>query len=204
MYLYHILSRDKDTLIRKIYEIQKLSATKFDWYSTIMSERNQYGITLTDAEIQAMSKHRFKTIVNSSINKFAFTKLINSAKNQSKCDGILKGLNANKIHIQKYLLSGQLNVEEQQLLYILRSNSFNVKQKFSYLFKDDMKCRACEDNQSEESVMHFVLHCSAFKEERNGHSLHLEDIFGPSEKQISFIKIFKHIARKWKLILEIT
>ena len=142
--------------------------------------------------------------MNKSVNKFAFSKLLNSARNQSKCKGIIKGLNVDKMNIQKYLICDKLQVEEQQLLYVLRSKSFKVKLNFSHMFVNNLKCRACNNDQYEESLEHFARICTAFSEERNGKVLNVEDIFGTLEEQIAFIKTFKHIARKWKLILEIT
>ena len=112
-------------------------------------------------------------------------------------------MNVNKMSVQKYLLSDKLLVEEQQLLYKLRTKTFNVKLNFSYMFKDDMKCRACEDICYVESVEHFTQNCEAFKEERDGKVLNVEHIYGPLEEQIPFIKTFKHIARKWNLIQEL-
>ena len=52
-------------------------------------------------------------------------------------------------------------------------------------------------------VEYFSTNCEMFKEERDGKQLKIGDIFGPIEKQITFIKSFKLIARKWKLIQEI-
>ena len=41
-----------------------------------------------------------------------------------------------------------------------------------------------------------------FLKERQNEILNVSDIFGPLELQIRFVKIFKRIARKWRLIIE--
>ena len=68
--------------------------------------------------------------------------------------------------------------------------------------KDNMICRACVDPQSIESEIHLSQSCVMFQTERNGEILDWEDVFSSIDVQIRFIKKFKLIARKWKLILE--
>ena len=63
--------------------------------------------------------------------------------------------------------------------------------------------RACSDPQSEESEIHFSQSCVQFHNERNGEILNSEDVFSSLDTQISFIKKFKIVARKWKILLEI-
>ena len=88
-------------------------------------------------------------------------------------------------------------------MFSLRSFTFQVKTNFRYLYKDDMTCRACMDQQSEESEIHFSQVCAQFRNERKGETLNFEDVFSSLDVQISFIKKFKIVARKWKLLLEI-
>ena len=66
-----------------------------------------------------------------------------------------------------------------------------------------MTCRACKKADTLEDENHFCTTCSTFEEERDGLSLQIEDIYGGLNVQIKFIKKFKVIARKWKLILEL-
>ena len=78
-----------------------------------------------------------------------------------------------------------------------------MKNNARYLY-DDMTCRACMDPHAEESVIHFSQTCPTFQEERRNEILQVEDIFGTLHKQIAFIKTFKIINRKWKLILDMS
>ena len=149
-----------------------------------------------------MSKGKFKSIVNQKVNKFAFKSLIETAKSQSKCQLMLRNINENDIKIQKYLISEKLVKEEQLLLFSLRSFTFPVKSNYRYLHENSMSCRACFDPLSEESEVHFSQSCEMFHKERDGEKLNFEDVFASIEFQIRFIKRFKIIARKWKLLLE--
>ena len=126
-----------------------------------------------------------------------------TAKSQSKCQSILKNIDENNIKIQKYLISSELVKEEQILIFSLRSFSFPVKSNLRYLHESDLKCRACHEPDSIENEIHLCQSCSVFSSERGDTCLNFEDVFGPVDNQMKFIKRFKVIARKWKLLLEI-
>ena len=140
-------------------------------------------------------------VVNESVNKFAFSWLLKKARAQSKCEGIVNNLKSDTLKIQCYLLSDSFSKEEVQLLFQLRSRSFPVKSNMKTQFVNDMKCRVCL--KSFENEIHLARDCEMFTEERGINDLYVEDIFGPTQMQIKFIQVFKIIARKWKLLLEI-
>ena len=89
------------------------------------------------------------------------------------------------------------------LLFSLRSFTFPVKTNFKYLVDNNMRCRGCQDPLSIENVEHIPKSCRIFKNERHNDVIDFENVFGPLDDQIRFVKKFKVIARKWKLILEI-
>ena len=71
--------------------------------------------------------------MNTIVYIFEFSKLLSSAEKQSKCAEIIKDMNVNRMHTQKYLLTGNMSVEEQQLLFKLRSKTINDNLNLSYL-----------------------------------------------------------------------
>ena len=185
-----------------MYTIQTIKPVKNDYAVMISEEKQRYKIDLSDGEIQSMSKGQFKNYVNEKVNKFALNSLITTARKQSKCQFMLKTINESNMKIQKYLVCDELTKEEQLLLFSLRSFTFQVKTNYQYLHRDNMICRACSDPQSVESEDHFSRSCHQFANERNGENLNCEDVFSSLDDQISFIKKFKIIARKWNLLLE--
>ena len=150
-----------------------------------------------------MSRGKYKKLVSESVDRYAFNKMIMIAKRQTKCQSILKSIDENNMRIQKYLLSSELVKEEQVLLFTLRSYSFQVKSNYRYLHENNLTCRACKQPDSVENEIHLCQTCEVFSEERGDTFLNFEDVFGPLEEQIRFIKRFKIIARKWKLLLDI-
>ena len=169
----------------------------------ISEERERYNIQLSDEEIQQMSRGRLKKLVSESVDSYAFSKMIMIAKRQTKCQSILKTIDENNVCIQKYLISSKLVKEEQVLLFTLRSYSFQVKSNYRYLHENNLACRACKQPDSVENEIHLCQTCEVFSEERGDTFLDFEDVFGPLEAQIKFIKRFKILARKWTLLLDI-
>ena len=167
MFFREIMSRDNDELIKKVYSVMKLKPVRHDWSEMIRDEKNKYGIVLSDEEIGAMSKNKFKAIVNNSVTKFAYKSLLTKAKTQSKCLNIVDSLNEDSWKIQRYLTCESMTKEEQQLCFILRSRSFLVKTNYKSQFENDMTCRGCHDPTSVENEIHVVSECLFLKDERN-------------------------------------
>ena len=71
MYLWHILSRDKEELISKIYEAQKYEVNKGDWVRIMQEEREKYDILESDDDISKISQERFRNIVNKKVYSYA-------------------------------------------------------------------------------------------------------------------------------------
>ena len=71
MYLWEILHRDKDELIRKVYEAQKLQYCKGDYFQIVKEERMKYDISESDDDIAKTSQDKFRKIVEKKVNQFA-------------------------------------------------------------------------------------------------------------------------------------
>ena len=84
LYLWHILHRDENELVRKVYEVQKIKMTKGDWFEMIQNEKKKFKITLSDEEIANSSKYKFKNMVEKQVNTFAFEYLKEKASVNSK------------------------------------------------------------------------------------------------------------------------
>ena len=107
MYLWTILKRSEDQLVRKVYNAQKLKPTKGDWYEMIQSEKTKYKIYETDEEISLMSKNKFKRIVEKKVNSFAFETLKVKASGHSKSLLVLAEVQNQKVQRKKGISEGQ-------------------------------------------------------------------------------------------------
>ena len=110
----------------------------------IENEKEKYQIELTDEEISAMSKNKFKTVIDKKINTFAFQHLKQKAESHSKSLKILDEIKDKTIAKRKtYLKENILQKNDCQLLFKLRSRMLDVKTNFEKLYNKDLSCRTC-------------------------------------------------------------
>ena len=65
-----------------------------------------------------------------------------------------------------------------------------------------MEYRACEDTELNENEIYLIQFCPIVQDKQS-ERINPQHIFGTFEQQVLFIKQFKLISRKWKLILEL-
>ena len=109
-----------------------------------------------------------------------------------------------KIRAQEYLKTSKLSTIEKQMLFALRTHSYDVKSNYKSFHKDDMKCRICEDPMSYEDEIHTFQNCPALiEDEEKDRTIKFEDIFANIDHQVCAIKYFMKFINKRKLILEL-
>ena len=148
-----------------------------------------------------LSKKKVKKIVYESVDKFAFSCLLERGAVHSKSKNNINSMNKSKLKTQPYLLCEQLSREEAQLCFSLRSRSLDLKNNFKSKYKDDLSCRTCESGSREEE-QHLLL-CSGLEIEDDVSLVKYEDVFSDLKSQIKTTKIFKKILRKREIILSL-
>ena len=83
-FLHNILKRDTQSILRRVYELQRIKAKKFDWAQTMANDLDFYGINMTNSEISQMSKGSFSKIVKKHIFRKSFSELCQTSKSQTK------------------------------------------------------------------------------------------------------------------------
>ena len=194
MYLWHLLHRDTNELIYKIYQAQKLNENRGDWVKILNEERFRYGIVESDEEISQLSKNKFKKVVQEKIQKFANKYLHDLAKTHKKSAKI-----ENKKFVrQLYFADRRFSREDIQLLFALRTRTINVKQNFKSQY-ENMNCRICKVENSLEDEEH-ILHCGAFDEYTG--DIMFNDVYGNIDKQFEAVKIYKKVIRRREVYLK--
>jgi hypothetical protein len=190
MYLWHVLSRDEDELICRIYTAQSNCNNTGDWVRLVQSDKAELGITLTDKEIQGVSKNVFKKFVKKKVT-IAHLKYLNGLKEKlSKA----KHLNCRELKQAEYIQNSTFTTREKRLLFKLRSKTLDVKQNFPGLNKDPW-CSSCglfPENQSH------LLQCPALVvhlDYLSGKTSTLNELFiyGNREQQQTIVNIFSDI-----------
>ena len=202
MYLHNILKKPENELIRKVYEIQKLLPTKNDWYQMVQEDKNKLGLEVSDEQISAMSKEKFKTLTVEAVRKFALNCLNKTAtkKENSKCRRLVK----EELVKENYLVDRNFSKSECELLFALRTRMVpGVKTNFSSQYGNSLTCDLCSgesDQQIQDSQEHLLSCVTLSKHVQIPSDIEYEDIFRSVEKQLKIVKVFKNILRVRELL----
>ena len=154
MYLWTILQRPEEEMLKKVYKTQKVVRTSGDWANIIEEELKTYNINLTDEEIEATSKYTFKNLVKRNVDSEALKYLNEKAAKHSKSGDLIKS----EISEERYLTDKRFSLSEVQLLFKLRTRMLDVKKNSPSLWNNVLTCRICKDEIEIESQEH-LLRC---------------------------------------------
>ena len=140
MYLWNILHLDKSELLYKFYFAQKLSSDKDDWVLQVRKDALEINLQLSDEEIIKISQEKFREIVKIKTTILAIKSLNEVKLKHSKTEN----LKLTKIIPAEYLSSKNLNLEEIQTLYKLRTRMISVKMNFKSQHKENIWCETCQ------------------------------------------------------------
>ena len=198
MYYWHIMHLDKNELLYKFYVAQKLKPNKNDWVNQIIKDKKDLQIEMCDEEVARISKLKFKELLKNKINEFAIKCFQAIQSKQSKSSK----LEINKLRKPaKYLFSKNLCLEEKQTLFKLRSRTVDVKMNQESAYKNQLWCQTCF--LFPESQQH-LFYCTEIRKNMKGVNMmgvNYEMIYGESEKQEKFVKIYHIILKVRKEIL---
>ena len=106
--------------------------------------------------------------------------------------------------MESYLKHPLINREEGQILFALRSRSLPLRNNFKIQNNYNTQCRICSIEYSIEDEFHLTS-CHVLKSEIQKHEENIKysDVFGPIEKQIQAVKLFKRILQKRETYIEV-
>ena len=106
---------DETELVRRVFNVQKLSACKNDWVKTVQEHLEVCNFNKSEDEIKNMKKYAFKKMVNERIKELSQVYLLNLKKEHSKYKKICPSNN-----IKEYLTINQLSTDEKQFLFSMK------------------------------------------------------------------------------------
>ena len=195
MYLWTILHKTENELVRKVFNTQTKFPVKNDWVLQVQEDLLKCKIELTNEEIEKMKKEKFRKIVNKSIKELSQEYLAELVDKHSKTQNLYP---TNKI--QDYLINPNTTVDEKKLLFLLRTRMYSVKNNYQN-GQSDLLCSLC--SKSEENQQHLLVCEEITMEEELKNALvnrkitH-DDIFGTPKKQVEAIKVWKVVDKIWK------
>ena len=138
---------DKEGLLLKFYNLQKQCPVRNDWTLQIEKDKAEIDLLLSDNEVMVMSKRKFKNLVKEKIDTAALSYLNEKAAAHSKSRSLMK----TKLKCENYIKDKRFTVEEVQLLFMLRSRQFPVKNNYRNKYiNTNLLCELCKLEESNE------------------------------------------------------
>ena len=121
LYLKYILEQPEESLLKKLYNLQRSNPTRGDWASTCQEDKKRLELTLPQQEIKEMTKSKFSNIIKENIRKHALNYLI---EKQSKKGG---QITYKKLEIIEYLQpTCEISIKEKQKIFEIRNDMTNI------------------------------------------------------------------------------
>ena len=153
MFLHHILTRDMDTLISRVFWTQLHNTGKGDWCQVVREDLDTLGMdSLSFDDIKSMSKEGLKALVNNKINVTALRELTEEKNKLSKVSGLMY----DKLDMQQYLLDEDFPTRLKQQAFKWRTRMIKV----GWNYGKKGKCPICSDSDDTQS---HLLECNALK-----------------------------------------
>ena len=195
LYLWNILNRAENELLKRFYDAQNLVKSKSDWVELIENDKKELDITLSDNEIKLMKEQKFENIINTAAAKKTLDYLNKIADSHSKSKILVKF----KLERESYLYDPRFSRSEIELLFRLRTRMLDVKNKFANKYDTDIGYKLCKAQV--ESQQH-LLKCDTLAAKVNIHEeIAYEDIFKGVDKQLVVVKVYKKLFREREIIL---
>ena len=182
LYLKYILEQSEESLLKKLYNLQKRFPSRGDWASTCQDDLRKLEINLSEQEIQEMTKYKFKNLIKEKIKKLALNYL---TEKQSKKGGQIEYRN---LEMAEYLLpTCELNNKEKQKMFEIRNDMTKIPDNFG-------NKSLCLCGQREN--MEHIYNCEIWNKTEN-EKIQYNNIYnGNIKKQIRILKIFEQNLEK--------
>ena len=112
LFLWSILQKDRNQLVKQIFDLQLLCPINFDWINQVKNDLIQCDLEFNEEIIKGYSKSKFKALVKRKIKKLAYDFFL---ENKSA-----KAMKLTDYSFQEYLSSHLLTLKQKRLLYQFR------------------------------------------------------------------------------------
>ena len=174
-YLHNILQKDREELIREVFEAQKDDPKDGDFIKIIREDAKIIGLETDENEIAKLKKEDFKKVCKSKVRSSALHYLNEKKQTHSK----VKNIEYKTLEPQSYLKSPLFNTESRQLLFALRTRTVkSIKSDFKNMYQEQLCPLGCGDIDTLQNL----LTCSVILSKLHTdilatHSVQYEDIF---------------------------
>ena len=154
MFLHHILTRQDDALITRVFWAQVHKPAKGDWCQVVREDLDSIGLTTTSFhDIAGMNKEGLKMLLNDQIATSSFEHLNSDKLKLSK----IASKTYCKLEMQPYLVDPLLSIKQKQLTFKWRTRMIKVG--WNYGLKEQCPlCRNADDSQGH------LFHCETIND----------------------------------------
>ena len=154
MFLHHILTRDPNSLISRVFWAQVQDVGKGDWCQVVQEDLDMLGLdNLSLSDIKNTSKESMKILVNNRINITALKELQNEKSTLRK----ISSLRYQKLEIQPYLVDDELPTRLKQQVFRWRTRMIKV----GWNYGKEVQCPICSNS---EDTQNHILECCDLNE----------------------------------------
>ena len=183
VYHHHILTRDANETIFKIYQKQTVSSCKGDWYETLLEDFKFIGEVKFDESICKFSKIDYSKHIKEKVEKAAFQAYMKKKDIHKKK---LSDLKYDSLQIQPYMNHTKFGKNEIQLMCLLRSKTHPAKNNFRKMYKNNLKCSFnCDSIETQDHI--FETCTPILSRLKEPSPIKLAHIFGTIEKKCQII-----------------
>ena len=140
------MKRDKEELIRKVYQAQKDNCLKGDFAQLVFEDAKLINLNMGEDKIEKMETYEFKKIVKSAVKKAAFEHLLEVQQGHSK----YRSVKHSSLKMQTYLNDHTMSKDDISLLFALRTKTIRgIRSDWGNMFHTNI-CPLC--NQNEDTI----------------------------------------------------
>ena len=195
IYLQTILKRSNEELTKRVFEAQKQSATKGDYFELVKEDFENIGEELNEEEIIATPVQAFKRSIKEKTKLAALQYLQNKQSIHSK----VKGIKYSTLETQGYITSPLFSDSEVSLLFAMRSMCVReCKANFSsqYRSTQEVYCTLCTEQKPDDQK--HVLQCKVLSDQLKSdemviNKISYDDIFKGPTNQKNITSLFSKL-----------
>ena len=190
-FLQYILHQPIESLLYRMYKIQKENPSKGDWVSSVTELLETYNINLTLKQIQDMKRSLFKYHVKRQVEKLAFTSLTQKQKGGTKGQKI----DYKYLQMADYLLPEcEVSNKDKIELFHIRTEMNDLPFNYGNKIICDKGCNEVLDNQ------HF-LDCPLVNSKKNEVNEYKKILNGSMDEKIITLRKFQEEQKQRKKTL---
>jgi len=195
-FLKHIVSRNENELLKKVFQAQKEKPTQGDFVKLIETDLKKLGIKYEEITSENVSKGMVKKMLRVKSKSAAFAELYKQLQTSSKAGNI----KYNKLEMQSYLKTTS-NMTEMNTITALRSKCVKgIKSNFKNMHKTCLHCPLqCDTEKPHIDTQEHILKCDKL----GGSNVDADFLFAGDVEQRLLAKEFSRLMELRAQLLEL-